>query len=60
MRKNLEKGRVRQVVLKGNCETPRKQLELDRRLREIAGRGVLKYLMRPGLHKQRARGETGL
>lgn len=41
-RKGLEKGRVREVVPKDNDEAARKALELEKRLRKTAQRGVVK------------------
>ncbi|PWW78600.1 Rrp15p-domain-containing protein [Tuber magnatum] len=41
-RKELEKGRVREVVPKDDDEAARKALELEKRLRKTAQRGVIK------------------
>ncbi|KAG0641657.1 Rrp15p-domain-containing protein [Tuber brumale] len=41
-RKELEKGRVKEVVPKGDDEAARKALELEKKLRKTAQRGVIK------------------
>lgn len=41
-RKELEKGRVREVVPKDDDEAAKKALELEKRLRKTAQRGVIK------------------
>jgi len=42
MRKNLEKGRVKGVLPRDENEGARKALELEKRLRDMAQRGIIK------------------
>ncbi|CUS07486.1 unnamed protein product [Tuber aestivum] len=56
-RKELEKGRVREVIPKDDDEAARKALELEKRLRKTAQRGVIKLFN--AVRAAQVKGEEG-